>query len=206
LHRSFNPYGQLPIFVDTRTSPCPLGSASPIICSVPATPQTLLCAAISGNSKARTAADRRAAEAALADCIDLLRETVKSCGGRLLRTMADRILAFFATPDAAAGAAAKMHAAVAAMPPFSGTKLGVRIAFHSGPVTAARADQSLKVVLRLTAQAKSGQVLTTQSTAGLLSTSFRAFSRQLQASPLGDTGPMAGIYEVSSPRAPARGN
>jgi hypothetical protein len=60
-------------------------------------------------------------------------------------------------------------------------------------------------VLRLIAQAKIGQVLTTQSTAALLSTSFRAFSRQLQASPLG-TGPMAGIYVVSSRQAPAPRN
>jgi adenylate cyclase len=177
-----------------------------MIRGVQAPSQTLLCAAISGKSKPQTAADRRAAEAAVADCIGLLRDTADSCGGRLLRAMADRVLMCFATPDAAAGAAAKMREAVEALPPFSGAKLGVRIAFHNGPVSGGRNDPSAKLVLRLVAQAKRGQVLTTQITAGLLSTSFRAFSRQLQASPLGGSGPMAGIYEVSSRQAPARSN
>jgi adenylate cyclase len=177
-----------------------------MIRSVQTTSQTVLCAAISGTSKPQSAADRRAAEAAVADCIELLRAMSDSCGGRLLHTMADRVLTRFATPDAAAGAAAKMRAAVEALPPFSGAKLGVRIAFHNGPMSGVRHEQSVKLVLRLIAQAKIGQVLTTQRTAGLLSTSFRAFSRQLQASPLGGSGPMAGIYVLSSRQAPARRN
>jgi hypothetical protein len=48
------------------------------------------------------------------------------------------------------------------------------------------------------ALAKSGQILTTQPTAALLGTSFRAFSRQLQASPLGRSGARAAIYEILS--------
>jgi adenylate cyclase len=170
---------------------------------VEATPQTVLCAAIGGDREALKATGKRALESALADGLELLRETVESCGGRVLRIMADRIIALFATPDAAAGAAAKMHAAMATLPPFTGAQLGVRIAFHNGPLTRGRNDATLNVVLRLLARAKPGQILTTQSTAELLSTSFRAFSRHLQAAPLRARGAMAGIYEVS-PQAPAR--
>lgn len=161
-----------------------------------ATPQTILCATIS--------AGKPAAGDGLADCIRLLCETAEACGGRVSRTMTGRIVALYATPDAAAGAAAKMHAAMAARPAPAGAKLEVRIAFHNGPLTGTRNGQNLKVVLRLVARAKSGQVLTTQSTAELLSTSFRAFSRHLQAAPLRAAGAMAGIYEVSWRPAPAR--
>ena len=148
--------------------------------------QTILCAAITG-----------ATDGVLDDCVGLLHTTALSCGGRPLRTMADRIVAQFATPDAAAGAAAKMQAAIAALPPLSGAKLDVRIAFHSGPA-GRRSEPTLKQVLRLVARAKAGQVLTTQSTAGLLSTSFRAFSRRLRAAPVARSGAKAGIYEVIS--------
>jgi adenylate cyclase len=149
--------------------------------------QTILCAAITG-----------ATDGVLDDCVGLLHTTALSCGGRPLRTMTDRVLAQFATPDAAAGAAAKMQAAIGALPPLAGAKLDVRIAFHSGPVTTRRSDPTVKQVLRLVARAKAGQVLTTQRTAGLLSTSFRAFSRRLRAAPVARSGAKAGIYEVIS--------
>jgi adenylate cyclase len=152
-----------------------------------ATSQTILCAAITG-----------ATDGVLDDCVGLLHNTARACGGRPLRSMTDRILAQFATPDAAAGAAVKMQAAIAALPPLAGAKLDVRIAFHSGRVTGRRSDPTLKQVLRLVARAKGGQVLTTQTTAGLLSTSFRAFSRRLRATPVARSGTKAGIYEVLS--------
>jgi class 3 adenylate cyclase len=115
-----------------------------------------------------------------------------------VKRLSDRIVASFATPDAAAGTAAKMRTSIDALPPFGGSKFGLRVAFHTGPVTGARDDATLKTVLRLVALAKSGQILTTQPTAALLGTSFRAFSRQLQASPLGRSGARAAIYEILS--------
>jgi adenylate cyclase len=156
--------------------------------------QTVLCAAASGELKAT---GKRAAEGAIADCLDLLRDTAESCGGRVLKTTATCIVALFATPDAAAGAASKMRAAVDALPPLAGAKLGLRLAFHSGPVGTSANDPTVKLVLRLVARAQDGQILTTQRTAELLRTSFRAFSRHLQATPLGDSGAKAQIYEVS---------
>jgi adenylate cyclase len=160
--------------------------------------ETLLCAAVSGDSNALKAAGKRGAEAAFEDYIDILRESVEVSGGRVLKTMAERIVALFATPDAAAGAAAKMCALVEAQPPLAGTKLGVRIGFHSGAVTASRDDKTLRLVLRLVAQARSGQILTTRHTAELLGTSFRKSSRDLQASVIAPSGRERAIYEVTS--------
>jgi class 3 adenylate cyclase len=147
-----------------------------------ATP-TILCAALSG----------RASADALEEGVELLRETAGSCRGRVIKTLSDGIVVRFATPDAAAGAAARMAAAIVALPSHGGSKLGVRIGFHSGPASTA---------LRLAAKAKRGQILTTGSTAGLLGTSSRAFSRHLQAMRLGNAGAATGIYEVSAPPAP----
>ena len=50
--------------------------------------QTILCAAITG-----------ATDGVLDDCVGLLHSTARSCGGRPLRSMTDRILAQFATPE-----------------------------------------------------------------------------------------------------------
>jgi class 3 adenylate cyclase len=148
---------------------------------------TILCAAVGGDPKTLKALGRRAAEGALADCVELLCEISASTGGRLVKRLSDRIVASFAT-----------RTSIDALPPFGGSKFGLRVAFHTGPVTGARDDATLKTVLRLVALAKSGQILTTQPTAALLGTSFRAFSRQLQASPLGRSGARAAIYEILS--------
>jgi len=52
----------------------------------------------------------------------------------VLKTMGDEVMVLFPTADAAANGASEMHAAVDTLPPVYGTKLGVRIGFHSGPV------------------------------------------------------------------------
>ena len=162
---------------------------------MPAIRETLLCAALTGDAKALKAAGRGFAEGALGDALEALRSSARA-RGRLVGALSDRILVAYATPDSAAGAAVDMADAIDALPPFAGTHLRARIAFHCATASTQRDDDAAKLVFGLVAQAQPGQILTTQATAELIGTSYRAFSSRLQAAPLGRSGPQASIYEI----------
>ncbi|TMI14223.1 MAG: hypothetical protein E6H38_08730, partial [Betaproteobacteria bacterium] len=106
-----------------------------------------------------------------------------------------------ASADAAAHAATRMHATIAALPEIGGAKLGVQVGFHSGPVY--RCDEDLlgdtvKLASRMVEQAQKGQTITSQQTAALLSPSFRALSRQLDAIQAREKGDALRLCEIAS--------
>jgi adenylate cyclase len=91
-------------------------------------------------------------------------------------------MALFATPDAAADAATRMHMAVNALPAVGDHKLAVRIGFHSGPVIQRDKDvfgDTVNLAARLVEQATKGQVLTSSDTVSLLSPAVRNNIRRL---------------------------
>src|SRR5215510_15668165 len=65
---------------------------------------------------------------------ELVANIAESTGGRVVKTIGGKLMVVFASPDAAASAASKMQAKIDALAPVDGIKIGVRIAFHSGPV------------------------------------------------------------------------
>jgi adenylate cyclase len=107
----------------------------------------------------------------------------ESTGGRVVKTIGGKVMVLFATPDAAASAASKIHAAIDALPAVGGFKLGVHVGFHSGPILQPRtglSDDTVKLALRLVEQAQEGQTITSQQTAEQLNPAFRSFSRSLR--------------------------
>jgi hypothetical protein len=85
-------------------------------------------------------------------------------------------MALFPTAVAAADAAAAMQAAVEALPIVAMVKLGVRIAFHSGPVTVRDGDalgKTVNLTEQLLKQAKSQQILTSTHTAAGLDNNYK---------------------------------
>lgn len=119
---------------------------------------------------------------ALRQCLDTLTLATESCGGRVVKTLADTLMALFASPDAAASAAAQMHTAIEAQSPAGGEKVAVRVAFHCGPVIQRDSDvfgDTVNVAWRLVGQATHGQVLTSDDTGRLLSPILRRSTRQL---------------------------
>ena len=101
---------------------------------------TVLFADVTGSTRLyETAGDRQAAEA-IGACIDRLCRTTEECGGRVVKTMGDAVLALFSGPDMAASAAGQMHVAVESLPALGGMKFGLRIGFHSGTVVQRDAD------------------------------------------------------------------
>jgi adenylate cyclase len=163
---------------------------------------TILFADVSGGSKLYEAADYAAALEVIASCIERVRDAAQSAGGQVVKTNGDKVMVLFPTPDAAAHAATRMHATIEALPGIGGTKLGVQVGFHSGPVY--RCDEDLlgdtvKLASRMVEQAQKGQTITSQQTAALLSPSFRSLSRQLTSIPARGKGEELRLCEIASP-------
>jgi hypothetical protein len=115
-------------------------------------------------------------------CMERLRKTAKSSGARVLDSGNDRIMVLLATPDAAADAAAAMHAAMESLPQYGDEKLALGIGFHHGPVIQ-KVDQvygdSVNLAAQLVALAAKGQIITTRETASHFSPIYRAWMRKL---------------------------
>jgi adenylate cyclase len=162
---------------------------------------TVLVADVSGGSKLYEAAGYAAALEVIARCIERVRDAAESTGGQVVKTSGDKVMVLFATPDAAAHAATRMHATIEALPEIGGAKLGVQVGFHSGPVY--RCDEDLlgdtvKLASRMVEQARKGQTITSQETAALLSPSFRTGSRQFDALPAREKGEELRLCEIAS--------
>ena len=105
-----------------------------------------------------------------------------STGGLLVSSSGGKLILRFATPDAAASAASKIHAALDALPAVGGTRLGIQIGFHTGPVVESGrscSDDTVNLALKLAEKAQDGQTITSQQTAERLNPAFREFSRSI---------------------------
>lgn len=105
-----------------------------------------------------------------------------STGGLLVSSRGGKLILRFATADAAASAASKMHAALDALPAVGGTRPGIQIGFHTGPVVqsgGSLSDDTVNLALKLAEQAQDGQTVTSQQTAERLNPAFRGFSRSI---------------------------
>jgi adenylate cyclase len=148
---------------------------------------TVLFADVSGAAALYRAAGHAVALKAISHCIEQVRNAARSTDGRIVKLIGDEVMVLFATPDAAAKAAAKMHQSVEALPPVQGTKLGLRVGFHSGPVFRRDRDllgDTVKLAAKLLEQAQKGQTITTGQTAAQLSPGMRPFSRELERTAL----------------------
>ena len=152
---------------------------------------TVLFAEVSGRDEFVRAAGPVMGWNGISDCIERLQRTARSSGGRVVKVIGSELMMVFETPDAAAGAASQMHAAVNALPPVSGTRLSVKVGYHAGPVVEGNDDllgDTVKLVAALLRQARAGQTMTTHQTAQLLNNQSRSYSGQVCSEPLAATG------------------
>jgi len=143
---------------------------------------TVLFADVSGSTKLYEAAGDALAAEAIGRCLEKLRLSAEATGGRVVKTMGDLVMALFSNPDAAGSAAARMQVAIESLPALGDIKLGVRIGFHAGRVIQGNNDihgDTVNVAHQLHEQAKSGQVLTSDETASLLTQLLRNSTRLL---------------------------
>jgi len=151
---------------------------------------TVLFAEVSGRDEFVRAAGTVAGWNGISDCVRHLHQTARQSGGRVVKVIGSELMMVFDTPDAAAAAASKMHAAVSALPSVSGSRLSVRVGYHAGPVIEGNDDllgDTVKLAAALLRQASAGQTMTTHQTAQLLNDHSRSLG-QLYAIPLATGG------------------
>jgi adenylate cyclase len=145
---------------------------------------TVLFADLGGDAELHGAAADAAALKAIAACLRTASQATAAAGGRVVKTLGHGFMAIFGNPDAAATAAAETQGRLDAAPATGGLRLGMRIGFHHGAVLQQGDDvfgDTVNLAARLVALAKTGEIITSMSTAGLLSPGFRAMVRDLHA-------------------------
>lgn len=122
-------------------------------------------------------AEARGADAAR--YVEVLGQAAELSGGRVLNKRHNGVLALFATANAAAAAAARMHTYAQTLLPLP-ERTALRIGFHAGPVGQRDHDifgDTVNLALRVADQAKDGQVLVTHDTASSLSPALQNLVR-----------------------------
>lgn len=105
-----------------------------------------------------------------------------STGGLLVSARGGKLVLRFATPDQAASAASKIHAAIDAMPPVDGNRPGIQIGIHTGPIEPvgmSLTDDTINLAVKLAEKAHDGQTVASLQTAEQLNPAFREFSKQM---------------------------
>jgi adenylate cyclase len=141
---------------------------------------SVLVAAMSEREGQRPAVTEPATARAIARCLETLGRAAEASGGRVIRRHGNEVMALFATPDAAAAAAARMQYEASRILPAH--ELGVRTAFHSGPVRQRGHDiagDTVNLAAELASRAAHGQILTSGETAASLGAAFRHAVRPL---------------------------
>jgi adenylate cyclase len=144
------------------------------------------------------AGDASAADS-LTRCVEVLQQAAKASGGRVVKARGAEVMVLFPTPDAAARAAARMHLYVESLPEAAHS-LGVRIAFHCGPVAQSSADDVFGDTVNLAAQlaekAAKGQIVTSEATASKLSPHIRKSMLPLSAAQIAATQERLALGEL----------
>lgn len=165
----------------------------------PSRETTVLFAAVIGAADLYAKAGDKAAHEAMERCQFRLGQAAASCGGRLAKATAEKVMVLAATPDAAADAASAMHLAMDKLPKTAGVKLSVGIGFHYGPVIQ-KADEvfgdTVNLAAKLCEQAGSGQIILTEWTAKLLSPLYRAWMRKLDYAQIKGRSDEVGLCEL----------
>ena len=120
---------------------------------------------------------------AIKQCITVIETTAWEGGATVVRTTGDEMMALFPAPAAAADAASLIQAAVDALPAIGTTKLGVRVAFHSGPVTVRNGDvlgATVTLASRLIEEAQKDQIITSRLTAAALGQAYKNRMRSMR--------------------------
>ena len=142
-----------------------------------------------------------AARDKVAICVDIMRSATEQHGGTVVKTMGDEILATFSDCDHAMDAAVQMQTTIASHVDLDveGQQIAIRIGCHFGQVVLETRDvfgAAVHTANRMTSQAKSGQIIITDSIHARLSDAWRGVARQVDvAVPRGQHGEVT-IYEV----------
>lgn len=166
------------------------------------TNMAILFADVSGSTKLFEQLGDATARVKVADCLATLSEVTRDHNGTVIKEIGDEIMVTFPTADDAATAACEMHEAIeedVTEGSSSGPPISIRVGFHFGPAIREGGDvfgDAVNVAARMAAQAKGGQIITTQSTIDLLAPIMRASSRFVDRAPIKGKKEEIEIYEL----------
>ena len=159
----------------------------------------VLFADVSGSTKLYETVGDTAAHAAIDLCVKLFAALTEQHGGRVVKTIGDEIMSIFPDPDSAANAAAEIQARIDTLPEVAGTKLGIRIGFHHGPVLQRDEDvfgDTVNLAARLVAQAKKDEIILSSETAAQLGPTYRSMVRELHTITVRGKAEEVGLAEL----------
>lgn len=163
----------------------------------------ILFADVSGSTRLFETLGDATARVKVSECLDTLTEVTLNHSGTVIKTIGDEIMCTFPGADDAASAAIEMHEAleedVTEGISSQDTSLSIRVGMHFGPAILEGGDvfgDAVNVAARMAAQAKGGQIITTQSTVDLLAPMLRAATRFVDKAPIKGKKEEIEIYEL----------
>ncbi|MBT7950402.1 MAG: adenylate/guanylate cyclase domain-containing protein [Gammaproteobacteria bacterium] len=162
----------------------------------------MLFADVSGSTRLFEVLGDATARVKVSECLDTLTEVTKNHNGTVIKTIGDEIMCTFPTADDAANASVEMHEELlddVTEGVTDTTQLSIRVGFHFGPAIMEGGDvfgDAVNVAARMAAQAKGGQIITTQSTVDLLAPMLRAATRFVDRAPIKGKKEEIEIYEI----------
>ena len=163
----------------------------------------IMFADISGSTRLFETLGDATARIKVAECLDVLTDVVNQHNGTVIKTIGDEIMCTFPTADEAAKSACEMHEVlqedVTEGMSDTTTTLAIRVGMHFGPAILEGGDvygDAVNVAARMAAQAKGGQIITTQSTVELLAPILRASTRFVDRAPIKGKKEEIEIFEI----------
>lgn len=162
----------------------------------------ILFADVSGSTRLFETLGDATARVKVSECLDTLSEVTSNHGGTVIKTIGDEIMCTFPSADDAANAATEMHEELEediTEGVSDTTQLSIRVGFHFGPAIMEGGDvfgDAVNVAARMAAQAKGGQIITTQSSVDLLAPMLRASTRFVDRAPIKGKKEEIDIYEI----------
>ncbi len=142
----------------------------------------VLFAGIASRDPAGGIASAPAVQEAVGRVVEVLEQATQLSNGRVLSRRELEVMALFPSPEAAAQAALRMRKYAQALPPLP-ESLGMRIAFHWGPVRQRGEEvfgDSVNLALELVDAATQGQILVSEQAASALGPALQQEVRPLQ--------------------------
>ena len=134
-------------------------------------------------------------------CIDCMKAATAEYNGDVIKTIGDEVMSTFASADDAINASGQMQQTISSSD-FTGrddVRVSIRIGCHFGHVAVEKNDifgVAVNIANRMTSQAKSGQIITTESTVAMLNDDWKAVVRQIGVATLRGQMDEVALYEV----------
>ena len=129
----------------------------------------ILFADVVGSTRLYEALGDVRARDTVAHCIDVMRQATENNSGTVIKTMGDEVMSTFPTADDALNAGSQMQQSISDNPDFGdlddAVDVTIRVGCHYGPVVLENRDifgAAVHTANRMTSQAKSAQIITTQ--------------------------------------------